>query len=115
MSTRTVDLGVRIKKIRKQKGLSQLQAAEPAGIDPKSLSRIETGLFNPSIETLEGLALALGVEMYEFFLTNERWARQQRTIAFEAVASATDDELVLIVTALEKILNQRGMPELSGR
>lgn len=107
MTTRTAGLGDRIKQIRKQKGFSQIQAAELAGIDPKSLSRIESGVFNPSVETLQGLALALNVEMQDFFLTDESWARLQRGYALEAIAKATDAEIVLMAIALEEILKRR--------
>lgn len=107
MTTTITALGDRIKHIRKQKGLSQVQAAESAGIDPKSLSRIESGVFKPSLDTLYGLAEALGIEMQDFFLKDESWARIQRGYAMEVIASATDVEILEIVSALDEILRRR--------
>lgn len=107
MTTTSTVLGDRIKQIRKQKGTSQVETAEAAGIDPKSLSRIESGVFNPSVETLQGLAVALGVGMQDFFLTKENWARLQRGYALESIAKATNSEIVLMAAALEEILRQR--------
>jgi transcriptional regulator with XRE-family HTH domain len=67
MSERQRLLGARIKELRKQAGLSQDQLAEKVGIDGKYLSRIEVGKRYPSLETLEGIADALRVEMRVLF------------------------------------------------
>lgn len=60
-------LGSRIKTIRKSKGYTQEKLAELVGIEPPSLSYIETGKFSPSIETLQKLAEILNVECWEFY------------------------------------------------
>jgi transcriptional regulator with XRE-family HTH domain len=60
-------LGARIKELRKLRGLSQEKLAEIINIDPKHLSRIEVGRSFPSMDTLEGIAKALKVELKEFF------------------------------------------------
>lgn len=60
-------LGSRIKSIRKSKGLTQEQLAELVGIEPPSLSYIETGKFSPSIETLQKLSEVLQVGVWEFY------------------------------------------------
>lgn len=60
-------LGARIKELRKGKGLSQDTLAEQVGIDTKYLSRLEVGRSYPSLDTLERVADALGVELKDFF------------------------------------------------
>lgn len=60
-------LGLRIKELRKGKGLSQEQLSEEIDIDPKHLSRIEVGNSYPSLDTLENIAKALNVEIKDFF------------------------------------------------
>ncbi|MEI6155171.1 MAG: helix-turn-helix transcriptional regulator [Deltaproteobacteria bacterium] len=60
-------LGMRIKELRKVRGLSQEELAEMIGIDPKHLSRIEVGNSYPSLDTLEKTANALKVELKDFF------------------------------------------------
>ena len=45
---------------RAQKGLSQKQLAALTGIDQADISRIERGLANPSVSTLDRISAALG-------------------------------------------------------
>ena len=74
------EIGSRIKAIRKAKGYTQEQLAELVGIEPPSLSYIETGKFAPSVETLQKLALTLQVNIREFYyfkpLSNECMIRE---------------------------------------
>jgi len=56
-----------VRRIRKERGLSQAQLSELSGVDPASLSLIETGRRSPGIEVLQKLADALGVEVGDFF------------------------------------------------
>ena len=60
-------LGLRIKELRKTRGLTQRQLADKVNIDPKHLSRLEVGNSFPSIDTLERLANVLEVELRNFF------------------------------------------------
>lgn len=50
-------------ELRESNGLTQLQLSELAGIDRKTINRIENGHFSPSIDTLTRLALALQVSI----------------------------------------------------
>ena len=59
--------GMRIKELRKNKGLSQEEVAEKVNISSKYLSRIEMGQHFPSIDTLVNLADVLKVELKDFF------------------------------------------------
>lgn len=60
-------LGVRIKELRKIRGLTQDQLSGIINIDPKHLSRIEVGRSFPSFDTLCRLANALHIELKDFF------------------------------------------------
>lgn len=51
----------KIKKIRKNRGLSQNQLAEIIGINTAHLSRLENDRYQPSVEVLKKLADALQV------------------------------------------------------
>jgi transcriptional regulator with XRE-family HTH domain len=53
-----------IKKFREQKGMSQEVLAGFSGISSDYLSQIERGLYAPSLETLDAIADALGIEPY---------------------------------------------------
>ena len=63
MQTAKELLGMRVREVRKLRGLSQERLAEKVGIDPKQISRIEGGRSAPSFETLESIARDLQVEM----------------------------------------------------
>lgn len=58
--------GTRIKEIRKQKGLTQKQLGELCGMYESQIRKYENGNANPKIETLQKIADALGVGVYEF-------------------------------------------------
>jgi len=60
-------IGMRIKEIRRSKGLSQEQLAEKADINSKYLSRMERGTENPTLDMFIKLADALEIEMWEMF------------------------------------------------
>jgi len=59
----------RIKKLIKEKGYTQAAFAEKLGITRERLNMIVNG--KPSYPTLEKIADALGVEMWELFATRE--------------------------------------------
>jgi transcriptional regulator with XRE-family HTH domain len=61
------NLGLRIKGLRKQKGLTQEQLAEQVGVDARHISRLETGAHYPSMETLESIAEVLGRPIGDLF------------------------------------------------
>ena len=60
-------LGSKIKEIRKSKKYTQEFVAEKMGIETKSLSNIERGLFYPTAENLEKISKILEVQPYELF------------------------------------------------
>ena len=60
-------VGQRIKTIRKNRKYTQEQLAELIGIEPQSLSYMETGKFSPSPDTLQKLGEVLKVQPYEFY------------------------------------------------
>ncbi len=52
-----------IRRLRKEKELTQEQLGEKAGLDPKSIIQIEAGKRNPTIKTLQKIASALDVSI----------------------------------------------------
>ena len=59
--------GNRVRLLRSDRGLTQEQLAERAGISVDFLSLIERGKNSPSFENLEPLADALGVSVAHLF------------------------------------------------
>lgn len=54
-------LGERLKKIRKEKGMSQGDIANKLSIHRSYISGIERGVRNPTVKNVERIAEALGV------------------------------------------------------
>ena len=57
--------GAVIKKLREEKGMTQLQLAEATGVSDKAVSKWETAKGLPDITLIEPLAKALGVSVME--------------------------------------------------
>ena len=68
-----------IKRIRKDKNLTQKQLGEKCGIAESTIRRYELGLLNPKFETIKKIAIALDVETYEL---DERIGKLRDNYAF---------------------------------
>ena len=66
---RLENIGLNIRKYRKQMKLSQVELAVEVGIDRAYLSEIENGRTNPSVNVLYALADALKIEIEKLFTT----------------------------------------------
>ena len=64
-------LGLKIKELRKQKKLTQEKLAEILNLDIGYVSKLEVGRNFPTIGTLQKIADALDVELYELFQFTE--------------------------------------------
>lgn len=56
-----------VKSIRKSKKISQVKLSELTWLDRSFLSNVESGKVNPSILSLEKIAVSLDVEVKELF------------------------------------------------
>lgn len=57
--------GEKIKAARKERGLSQKEVAERAGMTAQQLGRYEKSKFIPRLQTLVRIAVAIGCTLYE--------------------------------------------------
>ncbi len=64
-------IGDRLRAIREAKRLSQDDIKERSGLKHSHISRVEHGHTVPSVETLEKLAHALEVPLYQLFYEGE--------------------------------------------
>lgn len=62
-----VYLGQRLRQLRKEQNLTQLDLAQQVGITNGQISTIERGVSSPSLTTLHRIARALNVPIPEFF------------------------------------------------
>jgi transcriptional regulator with XRE-family HTH domain len=110
MATNKLDLGSRIKQLRRQKGLTQDDLAEAAGIDSKSISRLENNRFNPALDTLENLAVALNIQIQDFFTPNTESPKALRGYLFEVISTASDKEVIQLADAVRRVITKRKHP-----
>jgi len=60
-------LGEEVRERREQHNLSQEALALQAGIHPNMVGRIERGVYNPSVLTLDAIAVQLNTSVLELF------------------------------------------------
>jgi len=63
--------GLAVREQRKQLNVSQEELAMRIGADQAYVSRIEAGLMNVTLETVEQVAVALGIDVASLFTMNE--------------------------------------------
>ena len=56
-----INIGERLKQLRLQKGLTQEQLSERAGLQRSHISKIEAGKYAVTFETIQAIAEALGM------------------------------------------------------
>ena len=106
MITKEMQIGQRIKEIRKQKGLTQKQLADKLAVSYTVISQYERGIRNPKVTTLEKIAIALDVSpsVLIFGETNP--------LAYALLNGS--DEIVNAVTHGLPIHNQTGRDIVEG-
>ena len=61
------EVGRQVRRLRRERELTQGQVASKAGLNLTTISHVETGTVSPTVETLEKLARALDVSVVELF------------------------------------------------
>lgn len=69
---------LRIKEVCKEKGVKVMDLSTMIGVSQTNTSNIINGKVNPSLETLEKIATALNVPMWQLFASPEEIARQAK-------------------------------------
>jgi transcriptional regulator with XRE-family HTH domain len=104
--------------VRKQKKLSQEGLANEAGINSNHLSRLERGVFQPSIEVLKKLALTLEVNV-DSLLSNEDEDRPDVSIQnkelserIRLIDQLEPEDQQAIMRVIDSMLTKRRMQKL---
>jgi len=105
-------LGARIQEERKKARLTQEQLAERVDLSVNYIGYIERGKQAPYLKTLERIAEAIGVEVYELFL----FKKEERNISDEDSAikdllltlhNRPPEEIRFIASILKQIFERR--------
>ncbi len=67
MPVNELDLGARVRQLRKDRSWTLEQAAQQAGMARSTLSKIENGQMSPTFEVMRKLAQGLGIGMPQLF------------------------------------------------
>ncbi len=62
-----LDLGARLRALRKERGWTLAQAAEAVGLARSTLSKIENGQMSPTFEAVRKLASGMGISVPQLF------------------------------------------------
>lgn len=90
----TESIGIKIKEIRKRKKISQEKLAEMVSMNHRSIVRLENNQTIPTLETLEKIAVALGVRISDFF--EDKTVKKRNDIIKDindCVETMSDEEL----------------------
>ncbi|WP_223607426.1 helix-turn-helix domain-containing protein [Chryseobacterium sp. OSA05B] len=111
-----MNVGENIKRIRTAKNLSQKEVTINAGLDTAQYSRIENGKTDPSVNTLERIAKALGITLAELFASTDelKEINSLDKSLMEKVAlmeSLSDEEKQTIYTMLDAFIGKRKLKD----
>ena len=98
-------LSENIKKCRKDKGLSQAEAAEKSGIPKSTWIKYENGDIEPTAEPIRAIAKGLGVSTDEILLSQEeRSIKQELRTLFEEIEKLSEEEQTQIKRTIKGLL-----------
>jgi transcriptional regulator with XRE-family HTH domain len=106
----TKQVGEKIRTLRRAAGLTQDELAAQAEISGKHLGEIERGNDNVSLEYLERLAIALGVEPFELLVsgTGRRTAALRRKAAYRLIERLDPPAASFVDAVIDAYLAHRG-------
>jgi transcriptional regulator with XRE-family HTH domain len=103
MNTITQRLGHKIARQRRAAGLTQAELAEKVGVQPETISRLETGKRTVSLGMMALLSESLGLELHELFRLQSTDSPKDKALGkllwFGSRLSVAEIELVLDVGA----------------
>lgn len=111
-----MNIGENIKRIRTAKNLSQKEVTINANLDTAQYSRIENGKTDPSVNTLERIAKALGITLAELFASTDelKEINSLDKSLMEKVAlmeSLSNEEKQTIYTMLDVFIGKRKLKD----
>ncbi len=108
-----VDLGARVRVLRKDRDWTLEQAAQKAGLARSTLSKIENGQMSPTYDALKKLAVGLGISIPQLFTppskgqVNGRMAVTRRDDPVHHVTTTYEHDLLAEGLTQKKMLPYR--------
>lgn len=103
------NIGLRLRSIRKARGLTQEQVAEAIERTVETVSNIERGNSLPSLLTLESICRALACSMADIVMA--QYPSDEKRIAAEAVAidqlrKLSDDDFAVAAKTIDALMER---------
>ncbi|WP_206812618.1 helix-turn-helix domain-containing protein [Paradesulfitobacterium ferrireducens] len=98
-----VSIGERVRREREKRGLTGAALADKAGISPGMVSQIENDQAEPSLDTLENVAKALGVSVCYFLLEQEDVENLVSSLNSEVLALLGDPRVQAVLRAVRDL------------
>lgn len=107
MKTNTsIQIGARIRHFREIAGMTQLQLVESVPCEPSTLAHYETGKNLVSMTKLIRISEILGVELYQFFISNTPTVNTDKVEKLnKMLKNANHIQLNLICNIIESVLD----------
>ena len=108
-----LDLGARVRDLRKSRGWTLEQAARQAGLARSTLSKIENGQMSPTFDALKKLATGLQISVPQLFTppvkgqVNGRMAVTRRDGAAATITTTYEHDLLASALTRKKMLPYR--------
>lgn len=100
------NIGMRIKKIRKENNMKQLDFSKRIGISQGTLSEIENGKFKPSIDTLISICKQFDISS-DWILTGKTTTQKVKSTKSNLLKHTLEDNSKLIDKILSDILTHK--------
>lgn len=96
-----MDIGKMIKNAREHQGLSMNALARMSGVPQSSISEVESGRRQPSIESVERIVKALGFSLSDFFAGEKPIISPESQRLLKAAEKLSKDEFIKLTEFLE--------------
>ncbi len=102
-SADSLSVGERVKREREKLGLTGVMLADKAGITPAMVSQIEKNQAEPSLDTLENIAKALGVSVCYFLLEQEDVENLVSSLSPDVLSLLGDPRVQSVLRAVREL------------
>ena len=99
-------IGIRIRRYRKERGLTQQTLAEISNQEPSNISHIERGATKLSLPTIVNIANALGVTVDDLLCDSLKASRASFSREMEALLADCDHSELKIITETARTLKE---------
>ena len=101
----TMSFSDRLRKIRRDRGLTQVQMADLMGVHLNTIKKYEVANAQPSMDVLKKIAVSLSVTTDELiFDKDEREPNQDLRLAFEAVSHMNPEDKQTVISLIEGMI-----------